>query len=289
MIESLNGMHETVNYKTNTKLRLYDNVQSEDYPNHWHTPVEIIMPLENTYSVAIGSHMITLQPSDIILICPGVIHSLQAPADGRRMIFQAEITMFSAISDFEAVISLMSPALKISKEQSPDLHRQVSALLTEIASLYDSGHFLLESAIYSRLLQIFFLAGNSFAGSFEHVGKGAAAHKEHAEKFILICQYIKEHCTESISLDEIAKIAGFSKYHFTRLFKQFTATTFYRYLNQKRIEYAQKLLADPEIPITDVALRCGYTSLSAFLRMFKLMNQCTPTEYRQMFLSYPSS
>lgn len=289
MIESLNGMRETVQYKTNTNLRLYDNTQSEDYPAHWHTPVEMIMPIENIYSVAIGSHIITLQPSDIIFICPGIIHSLKAPANGRRIIFQAELTMFTAVSDFEAVISLMSPALKITKGQSPEIHEQIAALFTDIAGLYSGNDFLMEAAIYSKLLEIFFLVGNNLTGSFEHIDGSSAARKEYAEKFMLICQYINEHCTENLSLDEIAKTAGFSKYHFTRLFKQFTATTFYKYLNQKRMEHAQKLLANPEIPVTDVALSCGYTSLSAFIRMFKLIHQCTPTEYRHMFISYPPS
>lgn len=289
MIESLKGMHETVNYKSNTNLRLYDNTVPEDYPDHWHTPVEIIMPLENTYSVSIGSHTVTLQPSDIIFICPGVIHSLKAPSDGRRMIFQAELTMFTAIRDFELLISLMSPALKIEKKQAPDIHRQICALLAQITELYGSSHFLLETDIYSKLLEIFVLAGNNLTGSFEHVCGNTHIHKEYTEKFMQICKYINEHCTENLSLDETAKKAGFSKYYFTRLFKQFTATTFYKYLNQKRMEHARRLLADPEIPITDIALHCGYTSLSAFIRMFKLMNQCTPTEYRQLFISYTSS
>ena len=67
MIENLNGIRETVNYRKDTRLRLYNNVQIEDYPDHWHTPVEIIMPIENIYSVVVGGHTITLNPTDIIL------------------------------------------------------------------------------------------------------------------------------------------------------------------------------------------------------------------------------
>ena len=91
MIENLNGIRETVNYRKDTRLRLYNNVQIEDYPDHWHTPVEIIMPIENIYSVVVGGHTITLNPTDIIFICPGVIHSLKAHGKGRRIIFQAGI------------------------------------------------------------------------------------------------------------------------------------------------------------------------------------------------------
>lgn len=102
--------------------------------------------------------------------------------------------------------------------------------------------------------------------------------KDYLDKFLYITNYINEHFAEDLSLEQIADLAGFSKYHFTRLFKQYTDTSFYKYLNQKRIDYAKTLLLDPNLPVLDVALQCGFSSLSAFLRMFKQLNMCTPTE-----------
>ena len=52
MIENLRGIQETVNFKPNTNIRLYINEDVEEYPAHWHAPLEIIMPLENTYQVS---------------------------------------------------------------------------------------------------------------------------------------------------------------------------------------------------------------------------------------------
>lgn len=289
MIENLNGIHETVNYKTNTNLRLYNNIQMEDYPAHWHTPIEIIMPVENIYSVLVGSQTFILNPGDIIFICPGVIHSLKAPGRGRRIIFQAEITMFTAIREFESILSLMSPVLKITPENSPGIHKQACHLLFQINEEYNSNNILLETIIYSKLLSIFVLIGRNYTNNPLLFNGRNFNNKEYTEKFIFICNYINEHCTENLTLDQIAKLAGFSKYHFTRLFKQVTSTTFYKYLNLKRIEHAQKMLADPKIPVTEVALGSGFSSLSAFIRMFKLINQCTPTEYRNMFINITQS
>lgn len=286
MIENLKGMHETVNYKANTNLRLYNNEQAEDYPMHWHTPIEIIMPIENTYSVITGKHTITIEPDDIIFICPGVIHALKAPSSGRRIIFQAEITMFHSIHEFESILSIMAPVFKISKLDTPAIYQKIYNLILQINEEYNSINILMETVIYEKLLSIFILIGRNYTLNLSHNNIEYQKHKEYTEKFISICNYINEHCTEDLSLDEISNIAGFSKYHFTRLFKQFTTTTFYRYLNQKRIEHAQKMLADPCITITEVALSSGFPSLSAFIRMFKLINQCTPTEYRNMFIHF---
>ena len=85
-----------------------------------------------------------------------------------------------------------------------------------------------------------------------------------------------------MSLDDAANLAGFSKYHFTRLFKDFTGYSFYKYLNKKRIEHAERLLIDPEVLITEAALQSGFSSLSSFIRMFKIIKGCTPTEFRNM-------
>ena len=51
MIETLDGIFETVNYKQSTSIKLYDNTQYEDYPMHWHPAIEIVMPVENNYKM----------------------------------------------------------------------------------------------------------------------------------------------------------------------------------------------------------------------------------------------
>ena len=88
MIETLNGMVETVNYHVNTKLKFYYNSEYENYPAHWHTPIEIIMPIKNGYRAECGGNTYELREGDIFFICPGTIHTLTAPPEGERIIFQ---------------------------------------------------------------------------------------------------------------------------------------------------------------------------------------------------------
>ena len=49
MIETLEGIRETVNFKEIKGFILYDNIDFESYPSHWHTPIELLMPLKNIY------------------------------------------------------------------------------------------------------------------------------------------------------------------------------------------------------------------------------------------------
>lgn len=285
MIENLKGIYETVNFKENTNLRLYDNDEYEDYPPHWHTPGELIMPTENIYTINCCDQTIVLREYDIILICPCCIHTLFAPEKGRRIIFQPDFSVLHEIREVDTVLSTLTPFLVITPEEYPEVHPQICSLLLEIKEEYQKNTTLSEAAIYSRLLSIFVLIGRNHSRNANRFDVTNNKQKEYTEKFISICDYISAHCTEDLTLDYVAELAGFSKYHFTRLFKQFTNISFYKYLNKKRIATAEKLLANPEYTVTDVALNSGFSSLSSFIRMFRIIENCTPTEFRSMYSS----
>lgn len=288
MIENLNGIHETVNFKENMNIRLYDNDESEDYPAHWHTPLEIVMPTESDYRIDCGTHTFHLRERDILIICPGVIHSLYSPTNGRRIIFQSDMSVLYKIRELETILSLITPAIIITPEKCPDIHSRLCELLLFIKEEYFDNVPLSEASIYARLIDMFVLLGRNHTESTQRFDVGNSKHTEYTEKFLYICNYISEHCTEDLSLDEVAHLAGFSKYHFTRLFKQFANISFYKYLNQKRIAHSETLLIEPDISITEVALHSGFTSLSAFIRMFKIIKACTPTEFRKMYIGTQS-
>ncbi|MDO5346407.1 MAG: AraC family transcriptional regulator [Lachnospiraceae bacterium] len=282
MIENLNGIHETVNYRENTNIRMYDNTDYEEYPPHWHTALEIIMPLKNEYPLKYGDRTCSPQENEILIICPGVLHHLKA-TPGQRIIFQAELSSFSQIREVESVTANLSPGLLITPETFPDTYGHIHRLMEEIVTEYFQSSPLFEASIYARLLEILVIIGRSHTGLGGNFHAGSSKQLEYMEKFIDICNYISEHCTEDLTLDQVADRCGFSKYHFTRLFKQFTNVSFYKYLNQKRIARAEQLLINPSASITDVSLSCGFSSLSAFIRMFKIIKGCTPSQFRSMY------
>lgn len=283
MIETLHGMKETVNFKTNTKLRLYVNDECENYPNHWHIPLEIIMPTKSDYHVACSKTSFCLREGDILIINPGVVHSMEAPPIGERLIFQADVTLLYGMRELETTLSFITPALLITAEESPSAHVRIRQLLLSIKEEYFAEASLSEASIYSKLIEIFVLIGRNCSPNAHCFHHKNSKQREYTERFLFICNYINEHCGEDLTLDEISDLSGFSKYHFSRLFKQFTNVSFYRYLNNKRIAYAENLLMNDELTITEIALQCGFSSLSSFIRMFKIVKNCTPTEFKMMY------
>ena len=258
MIETLNGTHETVNYRENTNLRIYDNTQFEDYPTHWHSPIEIIMPVQNNYRIEYCDQTLSL-------------------------LIQAEINPAINLREVDSILTLFYPALLVTPEQFPDIYPKIADLVTGIMKEYSSGAPFFEASIYAMLTRILVLIGRAHAEMANRLVYDDTRQRQYVEKFMAVCRFIDERCTEDLTLDEAAAYAGFSRYHFTRLFRQFAGTTFSHYMNQKRIAKAEKYLADPAQSVATVAMSCGFSSISSFIRMFKILKGCTPSEFRKMY------
>ncbi len=282
MIETLNGYHETVNFRDRPMFRLYHNDEATDYPPHWHSNMEIIMPLKNWYMVEINDKKYKLKEGEIALISSCAIHNLKAPESGERLIFQPDYSLVSSLPELSSSMTYISPVIFITKEKDPDIVPRLQELMLSIEREYVSMNPLAGESIYSMLLEMLVTIGRKYKASADSIDVSQSKQQEYAEKFASICSYIAEHFAEDLTLEDVAERSGFSKYHFARLFKQFTGKTFYRYVNMKRIENAEMLLTEPSASITEIAVKSGFSSLPAFVRMFKLIKGCTPTEFRKM-------
>lgn len=287
MIKHLSGIYETPDYQSSdTQIVLYHNNECENYPPHWHTSFELIMPLENGYRVHCGDKKFVLREGDILVICPSMIHELFAPETGERIIFQPGLQKIS-IKEMNLLTSAMSPAFLITPEEYPQIIDRMRQLMLDIEKEYFSGDSYAEASVFSKFLEMMVLIGRNLnVFSRQGLGQTDSRQREYVEKFLFITSYIDEHFAEDLSLEEVASLAGFSKYHFSRLFKMYTDNSFYKFLNQKRIDHAKTLLADPNLTVLEVATQSGFASLSAFLRMFKKINHCTPTEFRNLYDAY---
>lgn len=85
---------------------------------------------------------------------------------------------------------------------------------------------------------------------------------------------------EPLDLDAVAATAGYSRYHFVRLFKEAYGETPGQYLSRRRIERAQELLRSANLTVTEICVLVGFTSLGTFCTKFKQQVGMTPGEFR---------
>jgi transcriptional regulator GlxA family with amidase domain len=92
--------------------------------------------------------------------------------------------------------------------------------------------------------------------------------------------HLDRHYAEPIRLDELAALAGMSKFHLVRAFRSAYGETPMRYLGRRRIERAQDLLRHANLTVTEICMLVGFASLGSFSSRFRELTGESPVAYR---------
>ncbi|QJI27422.1 helix-turn-helix transcriptional regulator [Pseudomonas sp. ADAK18] len=109
---------------------------------------------------------------------------------------------------------------------------------------------------------------------------GLAAHQRRQ-----LVEYIDQQLAEPISLGQLAGMCALSEYHFARMFRESFGLPPHQYLLARRVNRARELLRSSSLPLSEIALACGFSSASHFTNRFRQSMGATPGEYRQAFLA----
>lgn len=96
-----------------------------------------------------------------------------------------------------------------------------------------------------------------------------------------VMAFMDRHYDQKISLDDLAAVAHFSKYHFSRTFSAIVGQSPLSYLTNKRLEQAIAYLLESDKSITEISALCGFESASNFNVAFKKKYNRTPSEIRK--------
>lgn len=93
---------------------------------------------------------------------------------------------------------------------------------------------------------------------------------------------LAEHHAETVSLGDLAKQVGLHPNHAMNLFREAFGMTMLDYLTQHRVAHAQRLLITGDLPILNVALEAGFSSVGHFYTVFKRSSGVPPKRYRTL-------
>ena len=104
-------------------------------------------------------------------------------------------------------------------------------------------------------------------------------------RFAAVVGYIKDHLTESLTIDKLSALACMSKATFFRVFKREFGLTPVEFIIRERLGEAKRLLRHPLASVADVCLRAGFNNLSYFQALFKKYEGVTPGAYRKQMVA----
>jgi AraC-like DNA-binding protein len=280
------GNYNNTPYINDLYVLLWDNNEDTNFPDHWHSAIEIIMPTKGSYEVQLRDKTYLLKENDILFIPSMDLHAINVPPKsekGRRIILMFEPTILFSLTDLSEAVAGLYNMNYITPEKMPDIHRDIQLLITECFNEHKNGDLYKNIAIYTKIIEMFvLLARYQNSGKFPRIpDMNQGKRQDYIIRLNAVFEYINNNLSKPLTLEAAAKVANFSKFHFERVFKLYTNMSFYQFVEYKRITKSETILLNPKLSITDVAMHSGFHSVSAFNRAFKKIKLCTPSEYRK--------
>ncbi|HEY2454528.1 MAG TPA: AraC family transcriptional regulator [Scandinavium sp.] len=97
-----------------------------------------------------------------------------------------------------------------------------------------------------------------------------------------IIVWIEDDLSKPMSIKSVAAKAGYSPWHFQRIFSIHVGISIARYIRTLRVEYAAEMLKAIDTPVADICNSVGFEDSSVFGRAFRLRYGMTPSEYREL-------
>lgn len=276
--------HQKTVFNTDLPLSIFTTDDNE-FPPHWHEAIEIVYSLEDNLNVGVNNEIYTLNSKDILLISGGDVHYfVQQPTKVKRIILFIETSYFEIFTSTmknKRFTRLMTPYSDITKaSKGHNLHSALETNILEIYSEYCTLSPGYKLALTARLSDILVLIMR-YAPVEVYSTYKKSRQLSRLERLNQVFDFVDKNFDRNISLQEIAAIANYSPYHFTRFFKETTGMTFNQYISNYRVAKASEALVLTDELITDVAYRAGFESIKTFNRVFKQIKGVSPSAFRK--------
>lgn len=260
-------------------------------PLHWHDEMELIYIKKGSGIVDVDFKKLFVSRGDIIFVCPGQLHSIRQMSllsmEYENIIFPLSLLCGrQPDSLWETYLSpIHHRQMNLPARLSPDMDSYpfVSSCIDQIDQIRHTFPHAYELLIKGKLYELFFLLYHHGLITPHVVSGNSRGHSQEKslEKTRQILKFLEQHYNEPLSIEKLAKAAGFSQSHFMKFFKNTFGQPFTAYLNDYRLTMASRMLLASEDSILAIAAESGFENLSYFNRRFRDKFGMTPGEYRK--------
>lgn len=243
-------------------------VEGDSVYSHWHENIEVLCCIDGQGTVICDSDIINVKKGDTVIINTRCIHSIMAKSSFKYYFLMIDNSYF-------AENGINKENIYFKRMFTDEASNKIFDNINETYETEDE--FSLAKKRSSVLEYILFLCKNY---SMKNI-KSEKVYSKVYNRVVEVMDYINQNYAKKIALDEIAEVAGYSKYHFARLFKDITGFTIVEHINAKRCGEAKKLLIKTDKPVSQICYECGFESCSYFSKTFKKLYGCMPSQYRK--------
>ncbi len=248
---------------------------------HQHKEIQLSLIIEGEGTLVVGDSINQYKNDDIIVIGSNLPHVFKSNINyGKK---SHMISLFFAKDSFGNGFFELEELREVNPFFYKSTHGfKVTSLKKKIIPLFyslENASKLNRFLILLELMELTSKASHSSLSSFIYEKK----YKESEGKRMQdVFDYTMTYFNHDISLETIAEVAHMTKNAFCKYFKKRTNKTYFRFLNELRVEHSCKLLIDKtDALIADIAFNSGFKNISNFNRQFKLIKSMSPNNFRK--------
>lgn len=245
--------------------------QSEDLvPLHYAETIELLLCDHLCGEIVIDSQHYPLEGQQLFVIPPYTVHSNNIqPGSGTMYVFKIsfqEMDRYINVRNFLSLGDCQLGQLCYLCPEYDAVRRVVDGLMANDGSLMQCLPYILE----------LFLVLSRHVDRSRNTSPAHARFRESSLQELI--RWTHENYARKITIEEVAKLTGYSKYHFCSRFRTLTGMTYMHYLNSVRISQACLQLRNGQ-SVQDVCRSCGFENTSHFIQLFKRVQHITPYQY----------
>ncbi len=248
---------------------------------HIHDAVEMIYVIEGSYSVLLNGEQYHMTPRDLILFDSGAIHHIVSEEKEENSYYVLKVNpsiLWELSPKGKGTQYVMQFAHKRGEhkcfwsraelEGSPIFHA-----IQKLTEEFEHPMYASELALrlYAMELLLTILRDRD-VGQESDLPQDETAHRIYD-----VMIYVREHYAEEIDEQRLAREMGMSYSYFSRTFRRVMGQGFRSYLNAIRIDHAERALLTTSKSVSEIAMDCGYNSLSYFISVYRSIKGETPS------------
>ncbi len=253
--------------------------KSNKFKNHHHTDMELGLILKGKGEYILNDVKYTADEGDLFIVRSNEMHCVPTVSTESLVAFNIQLSPFflwNICSDYippQKIQSLINPDISIThKLHDTEIIHCIKTISNLMESDGESSLFTIRSLVVRTVMLI--------SEKIDVAHTNLVPPVKHLNDIQESIGYIKKNYSKQINLDDMAKNAAMSPSYFSKTFKAVTGVSPYNYLMTTRIEKALESLKSSNKTVMEIALECGFLSITSFNKAFKKSVGCIPTDIR---------
>ena len=260
-------------------------IESSNTLPHWHAHSEIIFIGSGSCTVYVDGTLFSCQKGDFVFVPPNRLHSISVEAGSIHYALVIGDTLLKQMMTDKHCTEILAPFIAgsgsapFAVQSGQEGHEHCLIHLKNMIREQAGRENGFQLAIKLELCSFFLMLAKHFPDL--HDGQIPGTEKN-ARVLIRTLEYIKKNYVQRLTITNTSRYLNMSAQHFCRTFKAYTGKTFVEYLTLFRLEKANQLLCDTDLPITQIPELTGFCNANYFARVYKHHYGYPPSHTRKM-------